>query len=434
MAHNLAVLALSAACIALLIAGWALKVRVQRRHAAELAALDARIVAAEEKSASRLQLLAAACHDLRQPAHALGLIVELGRDLQPAPSHLETWMGQVRDCTRSLTEMLDELMDVSRLDGGVYTPLQAPLSIAELLQDIESNFTDAAEAKGLELEIQPADLHVLSDRHLLRRIVFNLVSNAVKYSEFGCVAINATVRGEEVVLTVDDNGPGIPKAKLEDVFTEYVRLDPGHRAAGLGIGLATVRRAAAVLSHPVKIVSNPGFGTSISIRLPRHQPAGPAGAPDRPAADLAGCAVGLIEDDAAVRHAMHELLTRWGFRAFSAAQAVALLRELEKEQVQLDLVVADYHLSDTDGLSAIATVRQAMHDPALPALLITGDPHEALASEAGRAVVRLAAKPVAPARLEALVRQFARHRGQDPVLPGASGASPRPPGEPGRAH
>jgi CheY-like chemotaxis protein/anti-sigma regulatory factor (Ser/Thr protein kinase) len=304
--------------------------------------------------------------------------------------------------------MLSALMDVGRLDGSTEPPTLVAVSVAELQSEVLLHFEEAARLKGLELEVQPVDLHVLSDRHLLRRILFNLVANAVKYTEFGCVAVTATARGEEVVIRVDDNGPGIPKAKLEDAFVEYVRLDPSHSSDGLGIGLATVRRAAALLSHPLKIVSSPGLGTMVTLRLPLHQPAqnGIESRTNQGSVDADGLVVGLIEDDVLVRAAMEELLVRWGCRPVAAASAEELLNALPLIQASVDLLIADYHLQGSNGLQAIQDVRAALGTETLPAILITGDVDDSISTEAGRKLVRLEHKPLLPARQAALVRQY----------------------------
>ena len=228
----------------------------------------------EQRSASRIRLLAAACHDLRQPAHALGVLAELGSDAQQEPSRFGAWLQSVKRSTASLGEMLDELMDLGRLDGGHYTPQLSDVSLAELLQDVALHFGGLARRKGLTLEVVPADGHVVSDRHLLRRIVFNLVSNAIKYTDTGFVRVSAQpdADADAVQLRVQDSGPGIPPDKLDDVFRDYVRLNPTKAAEGLGIGLSIVRRAAELLGHGLTLASPPGGGCGCVSRA--HPAAG----------------------------------------------------------------------------------------------------------------------------------------------------------------
>lgn len=159
--------------------------------------------------------------------------------------------------------MLDELMDLGRLDGGHYAPQLSPVSMHELLQEVKLHFEGLAARKGLRLEVLPApglaEVDIVSDRHLLRRIVFNLVSNAVKYTDTGFVRVklSADATGRAVQLAVQDSGPGIPPDKLDDVFRDYVRLNPMQAAEGLGIGLSIVRRASELLGHSLQLVSPP---------------------------------------------------------------------------------------------------------------------------------------------------------------------------------
>ncbi|RTL34172.1 MAG: HAMP domain-containing histidine kinase [Burkholderiales bacterium] len=263
----------AAVAVGALLAAAALVVAVRRgRRLAKVSAeLEARNGELEQRSASRIRLLAAACHDLRQPAHALGMLAELGSDATEDPTRYLHCLQSVRRSAASLGDMLDELMDLGRLDGGHYTPHLSDISLGELLQEAMLHFGPLAKRKGLTLEAPPVDILIVSDRHLLRRMLFNVVSNAIKYTDTGSVRVDVERVDGEVRLRVQDTGPGIPQDKLDDVFRDYVRLNPLKAAEGLGIGLSIVRRSAELLAHPLTLTSSPDEGTTITLTLPISQ-------------------------------------------------------------------------------------------------------------------------------------------------------------------
>ena len=404
------ILAFAVAALGVAAAGAALAVAVRRgrRLARVSAELEQRNGELEQRSASRIRLLAAACHDLRQPAHALGMLAELGGDAQQDPIRFSTWLQSVRRSTASLGEMLDELMDLGRLDGGHYTPLLSEVPLGELLQELMLHFGPLARRKGLVLEAPPVDLRIVSDRHLLRRILFNVVSNAIKYTDTGVVRVSIETAGEQARLIVQDSGPGIPQDKIDDVFRDYVRLNPAKAAEGLGIGLSIVRRAAELLGHALTLASAPGEGTRVTLALPLSS--GAAQAPGTPAAagvsPPAGGRLAVLENDADVRDAMVTLLQSWGYTVWAGADAQEILAIAAEQQTTPELVITDLHLDQTDGLAEVQRLREALQAPTLPALLVTGDLDGTVTGQAALAAVYVAHKPLAPRKLAALITQL----------------------------
>jgi signal transduction histidine kinase/CheY-like chemotaxis protein len=410
--------ALAAAAIA---AALAISLKRKRQLAVLSATLAQRNAQLEERSGSRIRLLAAACHDLRQPAHALGMLAELGADAVREPESMRAWLQNIRHCSATLTDMLGELMDLSRLDGGHYAPVMSVVSLDEILRDVRLQYGDTARLKGLAFAAPDCGLHVRSDRHLLRRIVFNLVSNAVKYAQVGRVTIQAGVVDGVVQLTVADTGPGIPSHRLEEVFQDFVRLEPLHAADGLGIGLSIVRRATELLGHGLTLASPPGAGTLASLSLGAAQQAS-ASPKEVPAAGVegAGRCVAILENDRSVREAMAGVLTRAGYRVASAGTLAALRAEADPRVVELLLV--DLHLDHADGLDLVDEVRSWCGRSTLPVILVTGDLEPSVATRAARLNVVLAHKPLPPRRMLALV---ARLLGSAPqVVPVVSGQAP----------
>lgn len=399
--------AMAAAGVAAAGTAMALAMRQSRRLARVSAQLAQRNSELEQRSATRIRLLAAACHDLRQPAHALGMLAELGGTAQQEPARFSAWLQSVRRSTASLSDMLDELMDLGRLDGGHYTPQLGEVPLGELMQEVMLHFGPLAHRKGLTLQAAPVEVHITSDRHLLRRMLFNVVSNAIKYTDRGDVRVGIETVGEQVRLSVQDSGPGIPPDKIDEVFRDYVRLNPTKAAEGLGIGLSIVRRAAELLGHELTLKSAPGHGTCVSLTLPLSTAApAPTAATEEQSAAADGAVVAVLENDADVRDAMAALLQSWGYRVCAGPEAQAVLASAAEQSLQPHLIITDLHLDNTDGLTEVARLRDGLASPALPALLVTGDLDGTVTGQAALAGVYVAHKPLAPRKLAALVRQL----------------------------
>jgi CheY-like chemotaxis protein/anti-sigma regulatory factor (Ser/Thr protein kinase) len=270
------------------------------------------------------------------------------------------------------------------------------------------DFAPAARAKGLDLRIMPSSLTVRSDRRLLRRLLQNFVSNAVKYTGTGRVLIGCRRRGTRVRIEVHDTGPGIPKSKHKLVFREFQRLEEGARAArGLGLGLSIVERLGRVLGHRIDLESTPGRGSVFAVEVPRaaslpstRKPAAPA----RRSARLDGLTALCIDNEAQILQGMEALLKRWGCAVLTAPDRQQALRALHEPGAAPDVLLVDYHLDDGNGLEAVAEIRAALGRD-VPAVLITADFSDALREAARRDGVAVLNKPVKPAALRALLAQ-----------------------------
>ncbi len=404
---------LAAAVAALLAVAGLVQARtmVLRRRQRRLQQLvDERTAELEALNASRTRLLAAACHDLRQPAHALGMLAELA-DGEPDPEERRARLAGIRRSSSTLTDMLTMLLDLTELEGGRYEPRKLPIALADLMYEVELQYAGAAQRKGLQLHLPVSPLQVHSDRHLLRRIVFNLVSNAIKYTERGAVRIVLKPDGSRLNLSVEDTGPGIPADRLQEVFADYVRLDASHEVDGLGIGLSIVRRAADLLGHSLAMDSTVGQGTVVTLALPLA--ADGAGRPAEPPAEAPetgrGRLILLVEDDRESLEAMALLLRRRGFRVLTASgfrHLASLLDGLGPDVPSL--LVTDLHLQDGDGIQQVLRVRQRPGLSHLPALVVTGDLAPGSAEQARAQHIVLAHKPLPPPRLFAMVEEALR--------------------------
>ncbi len=347
-----------------------LEARVQSRTA-ELVSVNA----------AKSDFLAAASHDLRQPMVAIGLIAGMLKDKLKG-SELEGMTGRLSEAVESMDNLLSRLLDLSRLESGAFelSPQRVPLQ--PLFDAIVAHESVAARARGLTIRMRPTTACVWSDPVLLEQILRNLISNALRYTEHGGVLVGARRRGSQWLIQVWDTGIGIPPEQQQRIFDDFVQLgNPGRNAqAGLGLGLALVKRAANMLGAQVMVHSQVGEGSRFELLLPM------AASPTRPLAVPTGTAtmvsastaaepllgrhILVLEDDRAVRHALEKRLSTWGARVTSLScmhEAVLWLQTGTRP----DLLLADQRLGDGTGLQAMALMRQ--HWPDLPTVIVTGD-------------------------------------------------------------
>ncbi|MET3578273.1 Na+/proline symporter/CheY-like chemotaxis protein [Mesorhizobium robiniae] len=359
---------------------------------------------AEEANLGKTRFLAAAGHDILQPLNAARLycssLIEKAGKGRAGKAAIN-----IESSLESVETILGAVLDISRLDAGAMKPDDTVFSLGELLRQIGNDFQPLAAERKLGLTIVPSSLSVMTDRNLLRRLIQNLISNAVKYTRHGHVLVGVRRRGELVEIQVIDTGIGIAGDKLNTVFREFTRLDEGAREAeGLGLGLSIVDRIARVLRLEIRIFSNPGKGTRFSVILPVAAAQEPrrevaAKAPVRTAASLAGLRVLCIDNDARILDGMRLLLEGWGcsVETFSGSE------DLEGSVMRRpDIVLADYHLDGETGLEVIAKLR-AIHGQDMPAVLVTADRSSEVRASAGRLDVPVMNKPLKPAVLRSMM-------------------------------
>jgi CheY-like chemotaxis protein/anti-sigma regulatory factor (Ser/Thr protein kinase) len=265
-----------------------------------------------------------------------------------------------------------------------------------------------AKAKRLQLTTVPSSLMVKTDRNMLRRLVQNLVSNAIKYTRTGRILVGVRRRGEFAEIQVFDSGIGIPEDKLNAVFREFTRLDEGIREApGLGLGLSIVDRIARVLRLELQLESVKGKGTRFSVILPVTRAAPQAAAVEPapgsgPIFALSGLSVLCVDNDPRIVEGMRLLLEGWGCVVRTAAGSAILDEQIP---VRPDVILADYHLDGEDGLELIARLRSRWGRD-MPALLLTADRSEELKAMAARMEVGVLNKPIKPAALRAMLSRY----------------------------
>ena len=349
--------------LALKRANESLEQRVERRTA-ELTRVNEELaqaqMLAEEANLGKTRFLAAAGHDILQPLNAArlycsSLIEKAGRGAAgEAASNIESSL-------ESVETILGAVLDISRLDAGAMKPAETVFRLDGLLRQIGTDFQPMAAEKRLELTIVPSSLTVHTDRNLLRRLIQNLVSNAVKYTRSGRILVGVRRRGELAEIQVFDTGIGIPADKLNSVFREFTRLEAGAREAqGLGLGLSIVDRIARVLRLELQIDSGRGKGTRFSVILPVTEEQEPASAErGSPAASgrpplLTGMTVLCIDNDARILEGMRLLLEGWGCNVVTHSGSQSIERS---DAIRPDIILADYHLDGENGLDLIRKLR-----------------------------------------------------------------------------
>jgi Na+/proline symporter/signal transduction histidine kinase len=394
--------------------------RVDERTA-ELQHLNAELERAKNEAdaanLSKTRFLAAASHDILQPLNAARLYAS---SLSEGASMLdpEERADLARNVDVSLEaveEILGALLDISRLDAGATKPEISDVPVADLIGMLEIEFAALARAKGLDLIFVPTTLVVRTDRRLMRRLLQNLISNALKYTLSGRVLVGCRRAGGSARIEVWDTGLGIPPGQQRTVFAEFRRLDQGARVArGLGLGLSIVERLSRVLGHPVGLRSRPGKGSVFFVTAPLGRPVVKAraepGAPEPVAAGepLSGLKVLAIDNEPRVLEGMRVLLKRWGCTVattHSLAEAMAALAEFGAP----DVIIADYHLDVENGVAAIKALRGRLGRKT-PAILATADRSPEVRDEAAREDVLVMNKPLKPAPLRAQLTRYGAMR------------------------
>lgn len=364
---------------------------------------------ADAANISKTKFLAAASHDILQPLNAARLYLTSLIEQKDAREY-SPLINNIDASLEAVEEIFSALLDISRLDTGAMKPELANFRIDELLRQIEAEFAPLAASKNLALKFVTCSLSVRSDRRLLRRLLQNLVSNAIKYTPRGRVLIGCRRQGERLRIGIYDTGVGIPKGRQRDIFLEFHRLDQGARIArGLGLGLSIVDRISRMLEHEVTVESEPGRGSHFSVVVPQA----PATLPREPVhheishevGQLAGTIALCIDNEPAILDGMEILLRGWGCEVVKAHDLADALAQLAASPRTPNGLLVDYHLDKGNGIEAIAALR-GHYGADLPAILITADHSPEVREEARNARIQFLHKPIKPAALRALLTQW----------------------------
>ena len=387
---------------------------LEQRIATATQALREKKEEAETATLAKSRFLTAASHDLRQPMHALGLFVARLAQLPHDPMTTRL-IGNLDASVQALQELLDGLLDVSRLEAHAVQVQLRPFALADLFEQLRASLALTAQQRGLRLRVRPTSAWLLSDSALLHRILLNLLGNALRYTQAGSVLLvcRACADGEHVRIEVWDSGIGMAPEHQVAVFTEFYQV--GHserdRNKGLGLGLNIVERSVQLLGYPLQMRSSLGQGTRFSLRVPLAPPelALDRRGPLRPSSfdDVAGLRVFVVEDDLLVREALVSLLASWRVEVL-VADSLAMALKIFNRDALPDVILSDYRLGEGgSGIEVIAQLRAAAGRQ-LPACLISGDADAALLQAAAAASLALLHKPVRPAKLRSLLRRLSQ--------------------------
>ncbi|MCW7538788.1 hybrid sensor histidine kinase/response regulator [Aquabacterium sp. A7-Y] len=379
----------------------------------EKAAADEARRAAEVANRAKTQFFAAASHDLRQPLHAVGLFAEALRNKSRDEEVIQL-VNSINSSVDALEGLFSELLDITKIDTGAVESRPQNFSLREVFARLRLHYEPTAFEKGLELKFRGGQHHAFADPMLVDRILRNLISNAIRYTEDGGVLVSCRQRGERLLLQVWDSGIGIQETEQTRVFEEFYQVQPeqplpANQRKGLGLGLAIVRRLAGLMNAPLTLRSQPGRGTVFSLVVPVGKAVRAAESPAaRPPLGLTlqQRLVVVVEDEPAVRDGLEVLLKGWGatVAAFdSVAECRHWAEQAHRQGQHPDLVIVDYRLDHTStGIEALLALREHF-GAGLPAIMVTGSSTASLDAEASRHNFHLLIKPVVPTKLRAMI-------------------------------
>jgi signal transduction histidine kinase len=385
--------------------------RVEARTA-ELSRANVEILAAkaeaEMMNLSKTKFFAAANHDLLQPLAAARVFASALSERRLSPPNREL-VRHALAALDSVDDMITALLDIAKLDAGVMPPAPCSFRVRDVMTRVGEEYKLIAARKKLRLRVFAGDAVVTSDPRLLARILRNLVSNALRYTQSGGVLIGHRRQGENLLVGVWDTGIGVAAEQQDEIFEEFRRLPQtsDRSGRGAGLGLSIVRRVSRMLGHRMVVRSLPGRGSFFGIVIPLsdekpvcqkrpHQASDGAAGPHT----LRGRSVQLLDDEPHVLQGLSVLLTGWGMQVRGASSAAQALET--SGSARPDLIIADYRLEGTvTGLDAISTLRRRWGD--LPAIIVTADHAAEVQQEIVAAGLHLLHKPVRPARLRSLI-------------------------------
>ncbi|SFF97290.1 hybrid sensor histidine kinase/response regulator [Neptunomonas qingdaonensis] len=369
---------------------------------------------AEAANLGKTRFLAAASHDLLQPLNAARLFTSaLAQQSHYTPSTTQL-VDNLDGSLKAAEELITTLLDISKLDAGALQPAITHFSLNSLFSNLSAEFTALTQEKSLSFHYVHCHQVIVSDQKLLRRILQNFLSNAVRYTQNGKILLGCRRDNQKLRIEVWDTGVGIPQEKLREVFEEFKRINnPKHsKVQGLGLGLAITDRIAKMLKHKINVRSWPGRGTVFSITVPLGDPEKEVQSkPEQRgwirSKSLNGTTALIVDNEPKILEGMSALLQGWGCQtctAVSIETATALY--LNEDSPPPDIVLVDYHLNESDtGIMALAALYETWNTK-VPALVITADRTDEVKKEIDDFGAQLLTKPIKPAALRAMINKL----------------------------
>lgn len=364
---------------------------------------------AEAASSLKSSVLISVTHDLLQPLNAARLTLSTLSEMD-IPGQGAALIGQVDRSLLTLEDLLRTLLDISKLDAGVLKPDIRPITVASLFEPLRQEFAPMAAKRGIALRILASPYAVVSDPLMMRRILQNLLSNALRYTQKGGVLMGCRPRGDRLCIQVHDTGPGIPEAQQQAIFVEFQRGESSDGdQAGFGLGLSIVHRFATELGHDIQLNSRLSRGSTFSITLPRAESEDVVEAGrevqhlDFRYNVLEGRKILLIENDPSSAEAMAALLEKWGCDVATTTSATDAMDNIGALGEPPDAIIADLHLDHGEnGLDAVNSIREQIKID-VPAIIVTADYSTEAEREAAVYGLELLRKPIKPAEMRSLL-------------------------------
>lgn len=390
---------------------------LERRVKDRTQELGVALAEAERANASKSRFVAAASHDLLQPLSAAKLFMSSLPDTVDNPDALHI-IAKTETALQSAEQIIEALLDISKLDAGKAVFKEQTFGLSKIFDPLRDELSPLAAAKGIQLRIVDSNLTVKSDPGYLRRIVQNLVSNAIRYTTHGRVLLGVRRCGTHLKIETWDTGRGIAESQQRTIFEEFQRLDVNTSEAGLGLGLAIVERACKGLGHELSLWSEPDVGSCFSVTVPidgSAQKTVCAGAIDAPAnpTDLTGLLLMLVENDPQLAKAMSMMIERMGasvIHAYSAEEALSLLHEIE---LIPDAMLLDYHLGSGQTGTRFYEEVSKTH-PHVPTAIVSANRSRELKDTCKRLSLRLIEKPINHEHLRSFLDEIPKARYSQP--------------------
>ena len=366
---------------------------------------------AEAANQSKTRFLAAVSHDLMQPMNAARLFsAALLHNDDNVPAEAKQLIHHLDSSLRSAEDLISDLLDISRLENGKFTPTIAPFALNTVFETLGAEFTALAQEQALDFRVRSSALRVTSDAKLLRRVLQNFLTNAFRYAK-GPILLGVRRRHGQLSLEVWDRGPGIPEDKRQVIFEEFKRLDSHQTRAekGLGLGLAIADGLCRVLGHSLEVRSWPGMGSVFSVTVPlaAAQPLVNAAPPESLGTVLNGTQILCVDNEDSILIGMNSLLSRWGCQVWTARNREECQALLD-EGIRPHLALVDFHLDHGEvGTELMAWLRTQLGEP-VPGVVISADGRPELIAQVHAAGLEYLAKPVKPAALRALLSRHVR--------------------------
>lgn len=361
---------------------------------------------AEQANIDKTRYFAAISHDLLQPFNAATLFSSILQEKAQAPQIREL-SSNIHNSLNNAEQLLTSVLELTKLDAGVVTVQPQEFSLDELLQPLSEEFAIIAREKGLHFQSRLQPLGTRSDRKLLRRVLQNLLSNAVRYTEKGSVVLSVALVKQHVQITVADTGSGIKPEDQARIFNDFEQLDNAVSGTGLGLGLAVASRICRILGHKLTLHSEYGQGSTFSLNLPlvklSAQYSQPLDAPVVNKRDLVAVNVLVLDNEQQVLTAMQQRLQEWGCRVFIASDEAECALILRQQQV--DLIIADYHLDAGEfGINVLQRLFET--NQPIPVIINSADHTQDIREQAVEAGFGFITKPVKPGALKRMIKRL----------------------------